>query len=322
MAVTTTPQMILDAAYAKSMKNKPGTIATETTELLQVVIRALRGIYAFAARVNPTFFAVKEPVNESTGTWPRPANAESVFRIEGQVPVAAAAVAGANTGNGTVGSIAATRLGVAETITLTATAVPTVFSVVGSVTGALADATVGTAYTSSVIGFLISAGSAAFVENDSFTIAVTLETAEVVLVPFDDRKAEEGKPSLYAFGQTYHAAGNATDPLGSLDFFYSKRPSDPASLGATLDELWTEQFNELLVLETAIYLAVKDAGSGREAEMAALKLDRDHWAKLFVAFLEHADANERRRYGHIRRINTSTLVPLSSILAGGTAAVG
>jgi hypothetical protein len=227
MAVSTTPQAILNAAYAKSTKNRPGTIATESTELLELVIRSLRGIYAAAARVNPLFFAEQATVAFASTAWPRPETAESIFRIQ--------RLAGTTGGTGSAGD-------------------------------------------------------------------------EVVVVPFDDRAAESGKGAVYRFGQKFFAAGNAADPTGGdLAFFYAKRPTSPASLTATLDALWAEQFNELLVLEVALYLANKD---GRAEELGALDKDRMAWLGLFVSFLEHETANERRRFGHIQRINTASLVPM------------
>ena len=233
MAVTTTPQDILEGAYAKSLKNRAGTISTESTELLQVVIRAMRGLYAFAARINPTFFGETDTVSyDGSIGWPRPTGAESVFRLEFN--------ASPNT--------------------------------------------------------------------------------EIVVVSFDDRTAEEGMPAVYTFGQVYRSAGNTLDPTNEdIDFYYAKRPDDPASLTATIDPLWVEQFNELLILEVAIYLAQKDLGeSGRPEELQVLMADRDRWLQLFVAHLEHETANERRRQGHIRRFNTNWMVPLNSLVAGGT----
>jgi hypothetical protein len=231
MAVVTTPRIILDGAYAKSQKNKPGAIATESVELLQLVIRAMRGLYAFSARINPTFFAESAAVAFAAPGWPRPQTAEAIFRIENP------------------------------------------------------------------------AG------------------AEVVVVPFDDRGAEKGMPAVFPLGQVYRpASAGAPDPqAGNLTFFYSKRPTDPADLNATLDALWTEQFNELLILEVAIYLAIKD---GRADELGAYKSDRDRWANLFGAFLEHETMNLRRRYGQIGRFNTQSMVPLMSLLAGGPATTG
>jgi hypothetical protein len=152
------------------------------------------------------------------------------------------------------------------------------------------------------------------IEADTGTAPTTTTGTEVVVVPFDDKTAESGKPGVYEFGQTFYGAGNALDPTsGTLQFFYSRRPTDPATLTATLDASWIEQFNEALILEVAMYLALKD---GRPEEYKALAADRDNWVKQYIMFLEHATANERRRFGHIRRINTQTLVPLSSFLSG------
>lgn len=93
--------------------------------------------------------------------------------ICGYGTAAAAVAGGGNTGNGTVGSIDTHPASVTETITLTATSA-TNFTVSGSVTGALAAATVGTPYTSAVIDFTITAGGTAFIAGDTFTIAVTV----------------------------------------------------------------------------------------------------------------------------------------------------
>lgn len=89
-----------------------------------------------------------------------------------------AAVAGANTGNGTVGSIAVfSGFTKSETITLTCVGVPGVntanFSVSGSITGPMGIATLGLAFISDEIALTISDGAVDFVIGDSFTIATT-----------------------------------------------------------------------------------------------------------------------------------------------------
>jgi hypothetical protein len=81
MAVTTTAQDIYDLAYPKSQKNRPGVGASESGELLRIVERAMRGLYGFAARVNPTFFADEEGVAANSG-WDRPERAEAIFMVE------------------------------------------------------------------------------------------------------------------------------------------------------------------------------------------------------------------------------------------------
>jgi hypothetical protein len=234
MAVTTTPEDILEGAYSKSTKNNPGAIATESTELLQVVIRMIRKFYTIAARVNPLYFAESVDVAApgADTPWARPEGAESIF----------------------------------------------------------------------------------FIEDPSGD--------EVVVVDAFDRDAESGKPAVYRMGKAYYATGNSLDPDPSddaLTFWYSRRPDDPASLTATIDSMWEEQFNELIMLEVAMYLAIKDSGTaGRDVELAALKLDRDEYLRLFIMFLEHETVRVRKRFGHISRFVSESMIPLNDLMVGGT----
>lgn len=90
---------------------------------------------------------------------------------------AAAVADGGNTGNATIGSLQGRVGGVAETITVTATvtggAAVGKASVVGSVSGYLGEATVGTLFVSEAIEFLITDGAIDLTEGDIYTIAVT-----------------------------------------------------------------------------------------------------------------------------------------------------
>lgn len=101
--------------------------------------------------------------------------------------VADAAVAGEdNGGGGTVGTLSAALNAPTETWTLTCTAESAgagTFSVVGSVSGAKANATVGVAYDNGLIAFTIADGTPDFAEGDVFTIEVhqpTLAQARAV----------------------------------------------------------------------------------------------------------------------------------------------
>lgn len=222
-----TVRQILDAAYAKSAKTRPSVAVTEALEGIDIVIRAVQGLYAYAARVNPIYFAGTSLVGFGVDSWARPAEAETIFRIE-------------------------------------TTANP---------------------------------------------------PAEVVVVPFDDRKAEPSKPAVYELGQKFYPAGNPFDPVsGNLTFWYSKRPTSPAAVADPIDASWCETYNELVILEVALYLAIKD---GRQDDRAALTVARDHWLGLYTAFLEHATSNLRSRFSQVRRFTTQTLVPLKGVLAGG-----
>ena len=90
---------------------------------------------------------------------------------------AAAAVAGANTGNGTVSGISVNNAYTkTETITLTCIHASTnagIFQVSGSLSGPLGNATVGVGFSSNPIALLINDGSTDFIVGDSFTIATS-----------------------------------------------------------------------------------------------------------------------------------------------------
>ena len=225
MAVTTTVQDILDGAFAKSTKNQPGTIATSGVELLEVVVRSLRGLYAFAARVNPIAFSAIDVVGEAAGFWERPELAQAIFRVEQNA-----------------------------------------------------------------------------------------DNAEVAVVPFDDQQAEPSLLSVYEFNGGFNVITTPEGtPTGDLDFWFAIRPDDPTPFDLTgvLDPKWIEDYNELLMLEVAIYLSQKD---GRIEEIQGFSQTRNAWAQLYANFLQHGTANLRRRFGHAHVVNVDSLLPM---LAGG-----
>lgn len=78
----------------------------------------------------------------------------------------------AGTGNGTISGLIGGSASVAEVVTITFTDA-THFDVAGSVSGAIASGTVGTAFSSTKIKFTITAGGTAFVATDVFTISTT-----------------------------------------------------------------------------------------------------------------------------------------------------
>ena len=89
--------------------------------------------------------------------------------------VVTSVTAGTNTGNGTCTQVYGGPDAVAEDITITFTSA-TEFGVSGSVSGAKAAGTVGTLYSNSLIEFLITAGSTAFVNADTIVIVTTART--------------------------------------------------------------------------------------------------------------------------------------------------
>ena len=74
------------------------------------------------------------------------------------------------TGTGLLTAYSGGASSVAETFTITATS-STVFDVVGSVSGDIGDATVGTPFSHAKLEFLISAGGTAFVSSDEFVLS-------------------------------------------------------------------------------------------------------------------------------------------------------
>lgn len=106
--------------------------------------------------------------------------------VLGQIALAAgAAVAGSNTGNGTVSGVslgAGAKLG---TYTLKCIAAATnagTFSVIGPKGERYADAVVGSAYVAGPIHFTVNDGATDFVVGDSFTIAVGAGSGQYVKV--------------------------------------------------------------------------------------------------------------------------------------------
>lgn len=144
-----------------------------------------------------------------------------------------------------------------------------------------------------------------------------LETAggaEVVVVPYDDRRMELGTPAVYRLGAYLRAAGNVGDPdpaTDALTFWYSRSAIVPTDLDATIDAAFPDAHDEVLVLASAAYMALKDR---RLDELGTLDAQFMGALGLFVAWLEHGIANERRRFGLTRAVVTESRVSLASLL--------
>jgi hypothetical protein len=82
---------------------------------------------------------------------------------------------GSNTGNGTFTQVYGGADSVAENITITFSNATT-FAVSGSVTGAMAGGTVATLYSTPQVEFMVTAGSAAFINGDTCVIVTTART--------------------------------------------------------------------------------------------------------------------------------------------------
>jgi len=89
----------------------------------------------------------------------------------------------AGTGNGTITEVEGGPDAVAEDITVTFSN-GTTAAVVGSVSGSLGSATVGTKFVHAKISFMLTAGSVAFVNLDAFTVTVTAARTYTTVLSF------------------------------------------------------------------------------------------------------------------------------------------
>lgn len=140
---------------------------------------------------------------------------------------------------------------------------------------------------------------------------------EVVVVRIQEQDAEPGKPNVYSLGRKLYTVGGSNDPDPSsdnLEIFYSASPTDPADKDSDLDATWDEDFNELLSLEIALYLAHKD---GRPEEYEFLLTERDRELQRFVNRLDSHQAGVRSRFGSTIEINTQRIETFRAMLSGG-----
>ena len=142
-------------------------------------------------------------------------------------------VYGTNTGNGTVSGVIAPISTITEDWALTCTAVAVdsgTFSVVGSISGVQADATVGVTYDNSIVAFTINDGLTDWAIGDTITISIvrditvaktvalnTLQidiTGDITAVGFDIKSSLTGD-KLYINSSETLTAGDITN-LGKL----------------------------------------------------------------------------------------------------------
>ena len=228
--MATTAQQIITAAIARSFANRPDLMDPAGMELVGVLGRVFRGVFAMLAPRNPEFFGtlkvvpfVAGPVAATSG-WSRPSDALSIYKIEPST----------DTKNG--------------------------------------------------------AGAA--ISPDDYEDGIAI-------VPFNDRVAD-GDPSVYEFGQLFVSCGRDTDPAsGGLAIYYAKAPVIPSQGGDTLDPLWPEQFNDVLITALASYLAKKD---NRQSDADAFSSENQMWMSLMNDFLRDATIATRQRFGQFRAL--------------------
>jgi len=150
-------------------------------------------------------------------------------------------------------------------------------------------------------------GSIFYLEQDS-------NQKEVVVVLIEEQNAEPDSPAVYSLGRVLiAAAGGGQVPVGNITMYYTKEAADAADLDSTLDALWDEAHNELMVQEIALYLSIKD---GRTEEFSGLVSRRNAELARFVAKLEVHYQTIRTQFPLRREINSQSFVGPTDLLAG------
>lgn len=137
----------------------------------------------------------------------------------------------AGTGTGTLTAYSGGASSVAETFTITATSSSS-FTVVGTVTGSIGPATVGTPFAHATIEFTLTAGGTAFISGDVFTLATAPKWTELrktlgaVVLASDGNTGVNGAQNLVdgknALSSRYwRADGPYTDPQ-EIEFTFSE----------------------------------------------------------------------------------------------------
>lgn len=75
---------VIESGLAMSAMNRAELLATSGVELVRVVERAQDAVFAFMARLNPSLIGATADVSFDGMGWPRPTDADLVYRIEGR----------------------------------------------------------------------------------------------------------------------------------------------------------------------------------------------------------------------------------------------
>lgn len=142
-------------------------------------------------------------------------------------------------------------------------------------------------------------------------------TGEITVVPYDDRSAFVGQPSVFRLGTLFAGAGNAGDPTaGTLRFLIARRPNPIQTLADTTDPALPDTFLPIMEFEVAAFNARADGG--RDGELELMVAERNRHIATFEAWLEHETQNETRRFGEIRRFATERRAPLDALVKAGS----
>lgn len=121
--------------------------------------------------------------------------------------------------------------------------------------------------------------------NCDTVVLLQTPTAQAVnVVAIDNLAAEPSEPAVYRIGRRYRPAGNANDPTAvALSIWYTQQPVAFTATGDSPDAAWPQQFDTMIVVDLAVWLAIKDA---RGDDIAALEPEQARWNAQYVEWLQ------------------------------------
>lgn len=130
------------------------------------------------------------------------------------------------------------------------------------------------------------------------------DQVEVHVVPMNDRLQAALPPRVYRTAwNRYRTVGQTDDPSEAalpagtqLVFWYAATHAPIVSAGQVLDASWPERHNDLVSLEVARYLSLKDKARG---DLEALDAEIDRAYALFDADLGQVDAALEARFRRV-----------------------
>lgn len=102
-------------------------------------------------------------------------------------------------------------------------------------------------------------------------------------------------PAMYRQGNSLVSRGQAGDPVAgdTYQLLHIDAPAGLNALATATDARFPVRFEDLLVLDLAVYLSVKDEGRN-QSEYEALKQERDRALEMFVALTQHSNSAKER----------------------------
>lgn len=119
---------------------------------------------------------------------------------------------------------------------------------------------------------------------DTIVLLQTPTGVTVNVVAIDNLAAEPSEPAIYRLGRRYRPAGNPNDPTGvNLVLWYTQQPAAFTLVTDTPGEAWPQQFDTMIVVDLAVWLAIKDA---RSDDVAALEPEQSRWNGQYIEWLQ------------------------------------